>query len=240
MKRGLWLALGLALVYPTATAWLYYVTLPGPGGEANATLQTAYVASKAVQFALPVVCALLFDRRLPRLPRPTTRGLAAGLGFGLLVAGAMLFLYFGLLRDTAMFAGATARLRRELGQLGLASPGGFALLAVLVTVPHALLEEYYWRWFAFGWLRRVAPAWVAVLLSSAAFAAFHVLLLAEFFPGRGTFVLVVIPFGFCTGIGAAVWAWLYQRSGSIYAPWLSHLVVDAALFVLGYDMYFGL
>jgi membrane protease YdiL (CAAX protease family) len=108
---------------------------------------------------------------------------------------------------------------------------------LFITLAHSGLEEYYWRWFVFGYLQRVATPTTALALSSAAFGVYHAVLLAEFFPGW--FWLAVVPFGVCTGAGAAVWAWLYQRSGSIYAPWLSHLVVDAGLFVLGYDMYFG-
>jgi hypothetical protein len=29
---------------------------------------------------------------------------------------------------------------------------------------------------------------------------------------------------------------LYRRSGSLYGPWLSHLLVDAAIFWIGYDL----
>jgi uncharacterized protein len=36
-----------------------------------------------------------------------------------------------------------------------------------------------------------------------------------------------------------MWAWLYQRSGSIYASWLSHLLIDAALFTIAFDMATG-
>jgi membrane protease YdiL (CAAX protease family) len=240
MKRALWLALGIALVYPTVTAWLYFMALPGPDREPSPALQTAYTASKGVQFAYPLLCVLLLERKLPRPGLPTTRGLAAGLGFGLVVAAGMLALYFGLLRGTALFAEAPGRFRRELEQLGLASPGGFALLAAAITVLHSLLEEYYWRWFAFGRLRQVVPVGMAILLSSAAFLAYHVVLLAGYLPGRTLFFVAVLPFALCTGVGAAFWAWLYERSGSLYAPWLSHLIVDAALFVLGYDLYFGI
>jgi membrane protease YdiL (CAAX protease family) len=39
-------------------------------------------------------------------------------------------------------------------------------------------------------------------------------------------------------VGGMVWAWLYWRTGSIYAPWLSHLLIDAAIFTAGYDLLF--
>jgi membrane protease YdiL (CAAX protease family) len=233
----LWPALGFALVFPTVTAWLYFVALPGAGAEENPTLQTAYALSKVVQFAWPVLCAFVIDRAVPLPGRPTTRGLAAAAAFGVAVNVGMLALYFGLLRNTPVFAEAAARLRRELSQFGLASPGGFALFAVFITLPHSLLEEYYWRWFVFGWLRRVVPVGTAVALSSLAFGAFHLVLLAEYLPGW--FLSAAVPFGACTAAGAAAWAWIYHRSGSIYAPWLSHLIVDVGLFVIGHDLYFG-
>jgi membrane protease YdiL (CAAX protease family) len=37
-------------------------------------------------------------------------------------------------------------------------------------------------------------------------------------------------------VGGALWAWLYRRSGSLLGPWLSHMLVDAALMAAGWDM----
>ncbi len=85
-------------------------------------------------------------------------------------------------------------------------------------------------------LRRLVAAWAAALISSLAFMAFHVIDLAMFFPGR--FLTLALPLAVCVGIGGAAWCWLYQRTGSLYAPWLSHLVMDAAIFAVGYDLAF--
>jgi membrane protease YdiL (CAAX protease family) len=40
-------------------------------------------------------------------------------------------------------------------------------------------------------------------------------------------------------MGGVIWAWLYHQSGSVWSAWLSHLIVDAALFVVGYDPFFS-
>jgi uncharacterized protein len=37
-------------------------------------------------------------------------------------------------------------------------------------------------------------------------------------------------------VGGAFWAWLYERTGSIFGPWLSHLLIDAGIFWIGYDL----
>jgi membrane protease YdiL (CAAX protease family) len=103
-----------------------------------------------------------------------------------------------------------------------------------VVVIHSLLEEYYWRWFVFGRLRHLLPLAPAVVLSSLAFMAHHVIVLNYYFPGH--FFGLVVPLSLGVAIGGGVWALLYERTGSIYSPWLSHLIVDAAIFGIGWDL----
>src|SRR5439155_785789 len=80
------------------------------------------------------------------------------------------------------------------------------------------------------------PLGAAAALSALAFTAHHVVVLAVYFPGPTEFLTVVLPFALCVGVGGAVWAWLYDRAQSLYAPWLSHLIIDAAILVVGYDL----
>ena len=126
---------------------------------------------------------------------------------------------------------------RKLEGFGLATPAGFVLLTVFLALIHSLLEEYYWRWFVFGWLRRLLPLLPALLLSSVAFMSHHVIILAVFFPGQ--FWTATVPFSLAIAGGGFVWAWLYDRTGSLYAPWLSHLIIDLAIMAVGYDMVFA-
>jgi membrane protease YdiL (CAAX protease family) len=228
--------LALAMLYPTLLAYVYFVALAGPSGSPRA-VQAAWAGGKAVQLALPLLWVRCADGRWPRPGRLTGRGLAAGLGFGLAVAAAMLLLYLLLLRHHHLFESAPARVRQKAAEFGLDVPAAFVGFAALVAVGHSLLEEYYWRWFAFGRLRRLVPVPAALLLATLAFMAFHVIDLAAFFPGR--FLSVALPLAVCVGIGGGAWCWLYQRTGSIYAPWLSHVVMDAAIFAIGYDLVFG-
>jgi membrane protease YdiL (CAAX protease family) len=75
------------------------------------------------------------------------------------------------------------------------------------------------------------------VISSLAFMSFHVIVLAVFLPHR--FWELAVPLSFCVALGGCVWAWLYNRTGSIYAPWLSHVIVDLAIMAVGFDMVFG-
>jgi membrane protease YdiL (CAAX protease family) len=55
---------------------------------------------------------------------------------------------------------------------------------------------------------------------------------------KATIAVIVLAMTLPTSIavGGAVWAWLYDRSGSLLAPWISHALIDGALFVVGWDM----
>src|SRR5262249_22023903 len=113
------------------------------------------------------------------------------------------------------------------------------LLAGFIAVIHSVLEEYYWRWFVFGRLRRLIRPASAAALASLAFMGHHVVVLAVFIPGWERFFTLALPLAFGLGVGGAVWSWLYHRSGSIYAAWISHLIIDASIMAVGYEMVFG-
>jgi hypothetical protein len=46
----------------------------------------------------------------------------------------------------------------------------------------------------------------------------------------------VVPASLAVALGGAMWASIYERGGSLLAPWLSHTIIDAALFVIGWDL----
>jgi uncharacterized protein len=167
---------------------------------------------------------------------PDRSGLLLGLGFGLLVGAGMFGLYQALRYQTDLLADTPALVEGVLQKFGITGPARYVPYAAFFCLGHSLFEEYYWRWFVFGWLKRWAPLWVALVLSSLAFMAHHVIILAVYFPGR--FWTAALPFSLCVAVGGAVWAWLYHRTGSLYAPWVSHILIDAAIFAIGFDLVF--
>jgi membrane protease YdiL (CAAX protease family) len=227
-------ALTFALLFPVVMAWIYFVVLAGDAQGANPVLVTAYGAGKLIQFLFPLLFVACFERERLRPARPTIRGLAVGTGFAALVALALFALYFGWLRTSPLLADTPASIFGRLREFGRDTPSGFVQLALFICVAHSLFEEYYWRWFVFGWLKRYLPLSGAVALSAAGFTLHHIVILGVFFPGR--FWSLAVPFSLCVGVGGAFWAYLYHRSGSLLAPWLSHILVDAAIMMVGYVM----
>ena len=169
----------------------------------------------AVQAGLPLAALVVLWPRYrelgpDRLPDPAGWGLAAVVGAAVFGAWIHLDLPSLTLGASTGFdpRGADGRVILPLAVVRLA---GAALV-----VP--LLEELFWRSFLLRWLERpafvrVAPSevgWRAILVSSALFATEHHLWFA----------------GLLAGIA---YAWLYVRTGTLWAPVLAHALTNGLL-----------
>lgn len=223
--------LALAMVVPTVGTWMSFYVLDGAPVWLQ---QVGYVIAKSVML-VPLLWFLLGEGGRLRVVRPTGHGIPSGLAFGILVALGMFALYYGWLKPAGLLEFAQSAIRERVAGFGIDTFVGFLLFGVFVSLIHSALEEYYWRWFVFGRSRRLMSTNSAVVLASVMFTSHHVVLLGKYF---GWFSLPQILFSLAVGVGGAVWCKLYDRSRSLYGPWLSHLIVDAAIFVVGYDLAF--
>jgi membrane protease YdiL (CAAX protease family) len=229
-------ALVFALVFPTLATWLYFIQFAG-----SPAVRIFYIAGKVVQFCFPLVFVALVERGKAQFGGACSsaarlsplRSLGIGLALGIAVGALILALYHGVFSKTAAFADVPQEVRAKLQDAGIVTPGGFIMLAAFYSVIHSILEEYYWRWFVFGHLRYALPLAPAVVVSSLGFMAHHTLVIGRFFGGP-SLMTVLLSAG--VAVGGALWAWLYQRSGHLYGPWLSHMLVDASLMAIGYQM----
>ena len=233
-----------AMVYPTVLSWIYFIGLaragqPGHPGSVtvNPVVVAAYSLGKILQFAFPLAWLWGIEHRPLVWAAPNRRGVLLGVAFGLLVGAGTLGCYHVLRFHTSLLDGTAQRIHVKIQEFGIGTPTTYIAFAAFLAVAHSFLEEYYWRWFVFGSLRSRLPRAVAIALSSLAFMAHHVVILGVFFPGR--FWSLAIPLSLCVGTGGAIWAWLYDRQGSIYPCWLSHLLVDVTIMAVGYNLVFG-
>jgi uncharacterized protein len=253
-----WPAVLFGLAFPSLVTVTYFVWL---AGQPRVLQHGAYVIGKTVQFVFPAAWVFWITRRprpwawprrrglgvapafrvLPRCGsgrRPNLqRGLGLGTAFGLLVFAVMLVLYHGLLKPQGVFEGGPAEaIQAKVRGFGVAGVWQFVTLGAFYAIGHSLLEEYYWRWFVFGQLRLACRAGTAIAVSSLGFMAHHVILMAVYFGWSSPWTY---GFSLAVAIGGVFWAWLYERSGSLLGPWISHLLIDAAIFTVGYDLVRG-
>jgi membrane protease YdiL (CAAX protease family) len=219
-----------ALVFPSVVTWVYFVLL----AESLPALQkTAYGIGKTIQFAFPAFWVFVVARRMPRWIGPTGRGLAEGAVFGLLVLAATLLLYHLWLKPAGYFFEAAEPIRLKVTGFGVSGFWSFFALGAFYAIVHSFLEEYYFRWFVFGRLRQLVSFPTALVVGSLGFMAHHVIILATYL---GLFSAGTILFSLAVAVGGAIWAWMYERTGSLWGPWVSHLLVDAAIFTVAYDL----
>ncbi|MCU0958698.1 MAG: CPBP family intramembrane metalloprotease [Pirellulaceae bacterium] len=223
-------AIAAALTYPTLLTLVYFVLLADFPASVQ---QSAYTLGKCLQFLFPLVWVVVVCGERPRLRWPGMRGVPTGLAFGLAVLVATAAVYLGWFRASAALAGLELQAVEKVRDLGLDRFWKYAATGVFYALAHSLLEEYYWRWFVFGQLHRYAPLSTAIGVSSLGFMAHHVVLLATFLGWQSPLTYL---FSLAVAVGGAVWAWLYASSRSLLGPWLSHMLVDLAIFVIGYDL----
>lgn len=232
--RGDWLVLIAALVFPSLVTLVYFVWL---AGKSTAWQQLAYGVGKILQFGFPVFWVRFVQgRRLSIAPCRTGDLLEGGLLGGAILLG-MALLHFAWLKTGGLPADVLQAIREKIAGLGVGTPARFLALGAFYALGHSLLEEYYWRWFAYRqWRERTSPR-TATVVSALGFAAHHVLVLGEYFGWRSVQSLFYVAFfSASVAVGGVLWAWLYERRQSIYGVWLSHLLVDAGIFAVGYDL----
>jgi CAAX protease family protein len=233
--RQLWAWAGVlfALVFPSFVTWAYFFQ----AAQADQGVQRAVMATlKVLQFAFPLAWAWLVLRERIEWRRASLRGVPTGLLFGLAVTVAGWCLFHFVLAGSPTFLAATEPIRAKVTGFGIDSVTKYVALAGFYSLAHSFLEEYYWRWFVFGQLRRLVPLWPAIVVSSLGFMAHHVLVLSLYF---GWWTWPTLLFSASVAVGGAFWAWLFDRTGSLLGPWLSHLLVDAGVFFVGYELVRG-
>lgn len=220
------------MVLPTVLSVGYFLLAESlPAG----VQRTLYGTSKLVM-VVPALWLYFVERWRLRLLRPRSEELLVGTAFGLAVGGLMIGLYFGWLGPAGAFQQASVAIREKVSGFGLGSPVKFALFALVISVIHSFLEEYYWRGFVFAKLGLFTPALLAGTISSLAFTGHHVVILGRYF-GWGSAFQILFALGVLAGGG--IWCWMLQRWGTLYAPWLSHMWIDLAIFVIGYHLCFA-
>jgi len=124
--------------------------------------------------------------------------------------------------------------RQAARTMTLLSPPDYLLAAAGWTLVNSLMEEYVYRWFVLRQLRAVTTDLVAVLGSALVFTAHHVVAVSVYLTPALTVMASLGVF-----LGGAAWSWLYLRYRSIWPPWISHVLADVAVFVIGWHLLFG-
>ncbi len=233
LKKLRWLLL-IAVLYPTVFTLIYFVALEQMPALAQ---QAVYLVGKAIQFVvLPWLCWAAVRNREKGWPKLSAEAGIYGLTSGIVIAAFIILPGVYWLIPSGFFAEVSGIMRLKLLGFGLDTPTKFAALAIFYSVVHSGLEEFYWRWFVDRRLRSlVGPTW-SLVLSSVGFALHHVVVIAVYLGWTNPLTYLASA---AVGVGGAYWAWCDRRCHSITPSWISHALVDAALFYVGWQMLFA-
>jgi len=217
-----------AMLVPLLGSLIYFVAYSG-----EPWAQATYALVKLYTLGWPVLATVLILRE--RLPWPDLRALKhwraapLGLALGILAGGATLALAASPLGDS--LAEFSAQVRLKVGQLGVLEH--YLAFSLFLAFVHSGIEEYYWRWFVYGALRRLWSGRPAAAIASVAFASHHVVILSQYFSGLWTVAL-----GLAVAAGGYLWCLMFERQRTLMGVWLSHVLVDLAILWVGYRMLF--
>lgn len=191
--------------------------------------QLVFAASKCWILLLPLFWLIVVDKEKPGWSPPKHGGFGPAAGLGIFISLFIFAMYLTLgkiliepevVRDMAV-------------RVGLANPVRYLVGAAYWVLVNAILEEYVWRWFVVRQCRQFMPGWAAIAVSAMCFTLHHIIAMQVYLGW-----LVVAAAGLGIFIGGALWSWCYLRYQSIWPGYVSHAIVDIAVFAVGYHLIF--
>lgn len=200
----------------------------------DGVLKANYATKSAVKLILFLLCPAaygLWDKKLKIKPlfQYNKRGIWRVLGMGVGVYALILGGYL-LLKDVFDFSAITVALTGNIG----VTANNFLWVSLYISFVNSLLEEFFFRGFAFLTLKRIASSKFAYLFSAAVFAVYHVAMMTGWF-SVSVFALILIGLF----VGGLLFNYLNDKSESIYPSWLVHMSANFAINTIGM-MLFGM
>jgi len=195
-------------------------------------IQPDYAVKSAIKIilflAMPFIYSL-FDREvdIKSLFVANKKGIKTAFMLCIPVFAVILAAYF-CLKDVFDFSAITKSLTGNIGVNG----GNFVFVATYIAFVNSLLEEFFFRGFAFLTLKKVTSLKFAYVFSAAAFAIYHIAIMTGWF-SIWAFVLVMIGLF----AGGLIFNYLNCKSNNIYTSWLVHMFANFAINIIGFILF---
>ena len=198
----------------------------------DGVIQPGYIAKSLVKLALFIGLPLLCARRdgtfeLHALFRTGRRGILSALALGAAVYAVVLAAYFAL-RGVFDFSALTAALTAQTG----VTRGNFLFVALYISFVNSLLEEFFFRGFAFLTLRRFSTDRFAYAFSALTFALYHLAMMQGWF---SKWVALLALLGLAAG--GFIFDRVDEPDGCIYRSWLVHMFANFATNTVGFLLF---
>lgn len=195
-------------------------------------LKADYFIKSVVKFVLFLILPALYsfydrDVKIKTLFIPEKNGVKLAGVLCVLVYAIILGGYL-LLKNVFDFSAITGALTENTGVTG----GNFIIVSIYISFVNSLLEEFFFRGFAFLTLKRIATRRLAYLFSAAAFSLYHVAMMIGWFKVDVFLIVMVGLF-----IGGLIFNYLNEKSETIYPSWFVHMFANFAINTIGFMLF---
>lgn len=108
----------------------------------------------------------------------------------------------------------------------------FIFVAIYISFINSLLEEFFFRGFAFLKLKELASRKFAYVFSSLAFALYHVAMMIGWFD-ISLFILTLSGLF----VGGIIFNYFNEKYKNIYVSWLIHMFANFAINIVGFMLF---
>ncbi|MEL6501633.1 MAG: type II CAAX endopeptidase family protein [Cyanobacteria bacterium J06623_1] len=219
--------ISLILFVPAFSIGVAMSLFIAPGLVGNAV----FTAVKVWGIAFPLLWVMKTNSKALRLPKFDWREVKVGLSLGVVMFGIIMLAYYLVGQQLIDLDDIRAKAR----DVGITSPILYLAGCVYWSFFNSLVEELTWRGFVVSQCKVIVPQITAVIFAALFFTAHHSLALYGYTHNW----CVVLLGSLGVFIAGLVWAWCYDHYRSITPGYISHILADIAIAMIGYQLLFG-
>ncbi len=198
----------------------------------DGVLKADYFTKSAIKLVLflgfPAIY-ILFDKEFSLKPLfiLNGKGILSAVLIGIGVYAVILCGYM-LLKDVFDFSNITGALTKNIGVNGK----NFIYVSIYISLINSLLEEFFFRGFAFLTLKNISSRKFAYIFSAGVFALYHVAMMIGWFSAP---VFIIVMAGLFAG--GLIFNYFNEKSGTVYPSWLIHMCANFAINTVGFILF---
>lgn len=195
-------------------------------------LKADYIIKSIIKLVLFLILPALYslcdkDIKIKEVFIPEMSGLKLAIILGALVYVIILGGYF-FFKDFFDFSSITTSLTNNIGVTG----NNFIFVSLYISFVNSLLEEFFFRGFAFITLKRITSRRFAYLFSATVFAVYHIAMMIGWF---SLDLFLIIMAGLFAG--GLIFNYLNEKSLTVYPSWLVHMFANFAINTIGFILF---
>ncbi len=198
----------------------------------DGVLHVNYALKSIIKLVLFLILPIVYSIRDKQLQIKSLfitdkRGICPAIALGIIVYAVIMGAYM-LLKNVFDFSAITKSLTSDIG----VNKNNFVFVALYISFINSLLEEYFFRGFAFLTLKRISSRRFAYLFSSLVFAMYHVAMMIGWF---SIWVFAIVLAGLF--VGGLLFNYLNEKTNTIYPSWFVHMFANFAINTIGFTLF---